>query len=133
MRSYMVYEAEDGERFRTEEECVKHEYYLNHLPLSIVWYDKDWDELVPESSHEVDRLYNECAYMEILNTENWKEDLDFLGQNWGYGERDMEPGFYKYIGECSSDEVDEYRDRGFRIYGWDEWIRLAKKGGKSNG
>lgn len=133
MISYMVYEADDGKLFGTEEECLNHEYRINHLPPAIVWYDKDWDEICPEGSSEVERLYNECAIMEILAVDGWKSDLKFIYERWGFGELDMTPGFYKYIGECSPDEVEKYREEGYRIYGWDEWIRIAKKVGAPNG
>ena len=132
MISYMIYEAEDGEKFGTKEECEAWEYRINHRPPAIVWYDEDWDEICPEGSTEVDRLYNECAVMEILAIDGWKADLEFLRQRWGFGEPDMTPGFYKYIGECTSDEVEEYREKGYRIYGWDEWIRIAEKVGAPN-
>lgn len=129
MRSYMVYEAEDGEIFESEEECRAHEYRMNHLPPAIVWFDRDWDELVPETSKQVEDYYQLTEYMEILDQEGWEKDLEFLQDNWGFGERDMVPGFYKYIGNCSSIELEAYQERHFKIYGWNEWIRLAKKGG----
>jgi hypothetical protein len=122
----MVYESYDGEIFKSKDECEQHEYKMNHLPVNIVWYDKDGNELVPETSEEVEKMYNEVDIMEILNGEHWREDLDFLYQNWGFGERNMEPGFYKYTGDWDYDELEPYHGTD-RIYGWDEWLRMARR------
>lgn len=117
----IIYMADDGSEFDTYEECAAYESYCEKLPPSIRWYNKIGQELIPQNQKEIDRMYNDVDIWEIEETSTWKEDLEHMMDFFGFGEKEMRPGRYKYIWDLySSYEVCGTHE----ILGCNEWVRL---------
>ena len=123
MKIKYLYVAEDGEEFEREEDCLRHENNIKHLPPSIRWYDYDGNRLEPQTTHEVDVMYNEIEVYEVLDTETWEDDLKFMVSYFGYGEWEWKPGRYLWIEDKEMDSawLDDHT-----IYGWNEWAKLLE-------
>ena len=129
MRERIIYVADDGEECDSKEECEKWEYETTHLPFSIKWYDEDGEELIPTTAAEVETMYNSIGVFEILPVSGWEKDLDHMISYWGFGDRAMIPGRYLYIGIPYYDvyPAQDWRDEGYEILGWDEWVKLKER------
>lgn len=97
----------DGEEFTSAIECRNWEWKISHLPESIHWYDEEGKLIVPLTHNEVARNYGKIAVVEILDIEGWKEDVQFMWTYWGFLDRNMTPGLYKY--KTQEDIYDWYR------------------------
>ena len=128
MKSYMVYESEDGKLFGTMEECLAHEHYRNHLPPSIRWYGEGGQRIEPTFYKEIDSCYNNVVVFEILDIEGWQKDLQYMIEEFGYGERKFTPGRYYYVGNMEYNDLMDWcwAHPERKIYGWDEWIKLEE-------
>lgn len=107
MKIYNIYEAEDGHTFDSAAECIRHEYFINHLPHCVHWYTETKEELYPTTTEEIEKAWGRLRYYKIDNISNWREQFDEFMSYFGYGDRDMTPGLYEY--KWDTDVYDWYR------------------------
>lgn len=97
MEKIISYRSWDGIMFDDEDECREWEWKTTHEPKSICFRDEDFMPYGAESYAEVEMACDAADYIEIANIKGWAEDLDWLGECWGFVHNGiMHPGTYKF-------------------------------------
>lgn len=82
MTQRIIYIADDGEEFETEEECMAYERCKTGLP-GILGFDDDGVYQDPEET-DADSAFNDSQYVFITNAEQAVETLKFVRDLYGY-------------------------------------------------
>ena len=82
MTQRVIYIADDGEEFETEEECRAYERCKAGLP-GILGFDDDGVYQDPEET-DADSAFNDSQYVFITNAEQAVETLKFVRDLYGY-------------------------------------------------
>ena len=99
MITALVYVAEDGKVFRSEDECRAYEYRQNHLPKSILWFDDAGRPIQPNTAEEIEEAFNRVRFWKQLDLPSRVDDLNHMYHTFGFGEQYMRPGTWLYIGD----------------------------------
>lgn len=126
MITVLVYVADDGKVFRSKEECRAYEYRQNHLPESIQWFDGARRPIQPTTTDEIEEAFEKVRFWKQLDLPSRVDDLNHMYHTFGFGEPNMRPGTWLYIGDARypSDEWSEWLETRV-VLGWDEWLLLT--------
>ena len=92
MEIIKYYKAFDGETFDTEEECIKHEDFVNKVYDNVKFYGEN-NTFLPYKNleNEFDKAYNDAKCVNILDSESSK----YLYYYTGYSLPETE-GLFRY-------------------------------------
>lgn len=108
MKKIIYYEAEDGERFETEEECCAYENRFAELDKRVIFFDSNYERMEGDFLYKVE----ECEAIFISNDED-AAVIDRIFREVGYEspfhssyKREMKAGHYYYSNDwrCLEEE-----------------------------
>lgn len=97
MRKIIMYQADDGQIFDTEEECVEYEQSLLYeLPDALRLLDENKQPYDARTTEEIEKAYQECTYLEVLDVQDREEKLQRFRDSSGYDVSGLTPGLYVF-------------------------------------
>lgn len=109
MTTKIIYIAEDGEEFETEEECLAYERNRDASGAILMF---DSDRQILDDADSV-KAFENAMYLYIINVERAKKFFDFVGEDYGYIVPDevIEHGLYAFDDDPHCQSYYELSDR----------------------